>query len=604
MYNKLIDSYKKNIQEIWVFITVFFLHIILNPLLPHVSSLPTETLSKAAAAYFSGKNWSSIMYGSDYYGTGFYVILTPIYCLTDNAAIIRHCTLGLVVFLVSCQAVICYKIMTRFLKVENKGFAQFLSIGLSFLPVVRSNMALNEPPLEFIMWIILYLLLDNLNRSERKKMYVSSVVIGILLGYSRTIHERAIIFIIATIITVCFFHIVFKKKSVNYVFFSGSLIISIILSEVYNLFAKNVLWGGQEIGNTVGAVVRKSSNMIELLFSPNGIRAFFHIMFGEIFTANIYTCGFFILGILLFFRLSADFVRNAGKRQDIQCIMEYYIVFVFILCIGATIGIMALQGLNGAIIAYNDSIAAKSYCFLRYFFVYYSPICMISILALYKRKVKQKEVYISLVLMMVLSKYVVSYFTPVINNNPSLTLDRFHYLSPFSLRKPDETLTLGQLALCIQVCFIIYFIILFCMKKNKMIISISLTIGLFAYEYLYSTFGYSFYFMNSYYEYVNSFCEEIYHNEIMNDVDSVYVVSTNASYVAVLEMPDVDIRKGFPDSVTEGMLILASTSKNSAEQFGALYLIKLDKNEFLYFSDINLYKKFNEDGYEIVFLNK
>lgn len=603
MRSKLIDLYKNNVHEICVFIVVFLFHIILNPLLPHISSLPTETLSKAAAAYFSGKNWESIMLGSDYYGTGFYIILTPIYCLTNNAVIIRQFTLGLVVLLVSFQAVICYKIMICFLKVESKKIAQFLSIGLSFLPVVRSNMAINEPPLEFIMWIVVYLLLDNLNQAPKKKLYINSIVIGILLGYSRTIHERAITFITAAFITVCFFHIMFKKKSVSYIFFGGSLVISIVLSEAYNSFAYNILWGGQELKNTVAAAGSKSLNAMKLLFSENGVRAAFNILFGEIFTANVYTCGLFLLGILLFFRLSFYFIRNKIKKQDMQFVNEYYIVFIFTLCICATIGIMVLQTLNGAIIAYNDSIAAKSYCYLRYFFIYYPPICMVSFLLLYKRKTKKKEIYISLILMLLLSKYVVSYFAPVINNNPSLQLDRFHYLSPFSLRKPDEALTMGQLAFCIEVCFILYFFMLFCIQKNKIIIAISFIIGLFIYEYLYSILGFSSYFMNSYYEYVNSFCEEIYHTEIMEAVDSVYVLSTNASYTAVLEMPDVNIQKGFPDCITEGMLILTPTSENSVIQFENLYLIKLDENEFLYFSDTGLYKKFNEAGYEIAFFN-
>ncbi len=99
MRSKFIDLYKNYIHEIWLFIIVFFFHMMLNPLLPHISSLPTETLSKAAAAYFSGKNWESLMVGSDYYGTGFYIILTPIYCLTNHAVIIRQFTLGLVVLL-------------------------------------------------------------------------------------------------------------------------------------------------------------------------------------------------------------------------------------------------------------------------------------------------------------------------------------------------------------------------------------------------------------------------------------------------------------------------------------------------------------------------
>lgn len=602
MRSKFIDLYKNYIHEIWLFIIVFFFHMMLNPLLPHISSLPTETLSKAAAAYFSGKNWESLMVGSDYYGTGFYIILTPIYCLTNHAVIIRQFTLGLVVLLVSFQAVICYKIMTCFLKVESKRFAQFLSAGLSFLPVVRSNMALNEPPLEFIMWIIVYLLLDNLNQVPKKKLYTNSIIIGMLLGYSRTVHERALTFLAATIITVFFFHIVFQKKSVSYVFFGGSLIVSLILSEVYNSFAYNILWGGQEIKNTVAAAGSKSFNAVKLLFSENGVKAAFHILFGEIFTANVYTCGLFLLSILLFFRLSFYIIGNKVKKDNMQFINEYYIIFIFALCICATIGIMALQTLNGAIIAYNESIAAKSYCYLRYFFIYYPPICMVSFLFLYKRKIKKKEIYISLILMMLLSKYVVSYFAPVINNNPSLQLDRFHYLSPFSFRKPDEALTMIQLALCIEVCFVIYLLMLLCIRKYKTIIAISFIIALFVYEYVYSVFGFSSYFMNSYYAYINSFCEKVYCNEIMEAVDSVYVVSANASYMAAMEMPDMDIRKGFPDSITERMLILAPTTENNVTQFDTLYRITLDENEFLYFSDTDLYKKFDEAGYKIVFL--
>ena len=69
-----------------------------------------------------------------------------------------------------------------------------------------------------------------------------------------------------------------------------------------------------------------------------------------------------------------------------------------------------------------------------------------------------------------------------------------------------------------------------------------------------------------------------------------------------MEMPDMDIRKGFPDSITERMLILAPTTENNVTQFDTLYRITLDENEFLYFSDTDLYKKFDEAGYKIVFL--
>lgn len=168
-----------------------------------------------------------------FYGTDFYVLLTPLFYLVQEPIIIRQVALGLVVFIVLLQAVISFKIMIEFLNVTDKKFAFLLSIGLSFLPVIRSNMAINEPPLEFFMWLVLYLTLININSTNKTIIVRNTIVIALVLCYTRTIHGRALTFIVAFSITIVLCMVLFKKKIVALFSFGIVMGLGYLISELY-----------------------------------------------------------------------------------------------------------------------------------------------------------------------------------------------------------------------------------------------------------------------------------------------------------------------------------------------------------------------------------
>lgn len=589
------------------FIFTFLGHIFLNFTILHCAALPTEALSRTVAYHVINNDISTILANSNYYGTGFYVLFTPLFLLTNNGFLVRQIILLVLCIIVSLQSVISYEVITNYLKFDKKFVAILITFIISYLPVVHSNVSINEPPLEMIFWLVLYLSLINMKTESVVRRIINTVLIVFLLCWAQTIHERAIVFIISYSICYLFVIIAFRKKMLNLIAAVISLIPFAFMYLAYTKWVKDSLWAKTNITNTSGARIGIAQKLVsQYLFSEGGIAAFFKTVFSQIFTANVYTCGLFVVAFISLLCYIIVIVRKLAKKEIISVEEENktLIILLYGMASVATILYMGASSLKTVILATQSETGTRVYAFLRYFFVFVPPLLMLTLMDLYKQNVSRRIVLISFAVSAALAKYVYfDIFKSPLENNPGFQLDRFHYFSAFSLRKAEEPLTslhFLYVSLVLMFCYVLY-LILMNGKKAKLVLLIVLG-SLLIYEYMYMNFNNIKSSSDSFYASMDSYDENIYGNdEIRNSIKALYVPNTTTCYVLISEHLDLGVINEMPESLGSGEVLL--NSGLCPRDTDIAYFVILDQNEYLYFSDEVLKELLSEKGFNVMDIN-
>lgn len=595
MYKKL-HKYK---MQIGVFIIVFLLHIIYNPSICTITSLPTELAAFALAAKFSGYDWSVLMNETAYYGTGFYTLFMPLFLLIKDTYILHQLILFVVTIVATIPSVICYQIMVQYFEINNKLYAGIASVSLSYFAVIRNNIAINEHPLRLILWLVILFWLKSYNTNSQKQRIIYSVLIASLLGYSLTIHTRALTFIIAFFLTVLIAYLLFKKTIIHIPVFMSMLFCSVFLANRYISYTTKTIWQttSSDLDNSISTIA-KGIKMLNLLFSKEAIQGVINIFTGQVFAGNIYSCGLLGIFIVIFIKEIMNIIRcrlckdkTVLLKIDVSRQNLFLILFCMFVCITATILMHCLLSLEGAMLSIERNTGAKVYFYLRYYFYYLQPVFMVFMVFLYKYKEKLvKEVLTGSGVCVLLSIPVFIYIAATTVENPTLRLDYSYYLAPFTLRRYKEMINLIDFAAVLKVLLLINFIIYILVKRKK-VLSVALFIMiLLAYEYSYLVFGVTQCDAINQYSKIDSFKEIIYENPNINSrIKTLYYSgSTFPAYVAQYEMPSMQISMGNPEETVKGELVLRENklSLKTLQKFGWRYMAVLDENEILYIPDV------------------
>ena len=533
-----------------IFVFVVILHEVLNLFFETLCSLPTEMASLGIAAYVAGYDWSSLLADTDYYGNGFYFLMAPLLNVIENTYVFHQVTLFIVVLINWIPSVLCYKLMKR--SIDNNMVCLLTAIIVSLLDVVTTVAATNEHPLKLIIWLCLYMLIELINEERRLKRWLYSFFVAILLAYSITVHERALALVCVISVTVVLFLLLFKKCIVNLPIFYGTLLGGYVLSRKAVNFIVKLLWvsdDGSELRNSNGTI-GKILGLVDELFSSNGIEGFFNTIMSQLFAGNMYSLGVLAIILCVTFLIFKDALMGAIRKtaNDQVKLQEQFVIAC--VCVGTAIGTVcanAVLNIEAAKILIAQNTGAKFYFFLRYYFIYLSPMFMLVIVYVYEFRERILKCKSAIALINLVNFfYIIKHILPTTFENPSIKLDPAYYIAAFVGREYGEAIAPRHIWGIIIVVTIVYMIMFYLWKKNKYTTWLAIFTCLCAYQYTYIVFTYNMGLENRNYEYINSFISEVYLSEEYRDnVDDIAVVgSTFMAQIAQYEMKEKNIYQG------------------------------------------------------------
>ena len=291
-----------------------------------LSAPPVEDAlgTMGAAAYLAGYDWSLFL-ASDgfFYKYGMTFLYLPAFLFVKNP-IVRYkillaCNSALDAFI----PVLVYKISNKHLCL-GKDIAFYISIMCGMMPSVLlyTKYTWAEPALFLIPWIIIYLLLElyAIKKDTLGKREYLSLALGFVCVSGFMCHQRGIIFLIATLMTLLFIKIATQKSLISKLPFYTSLIVTLIFDRLCNhLLREYVYLGIKPAHNLIDSFL--DPTLYRQLLSANGL-----VVLGKSFCGwmmNVCVSGFGIttIGIITGFACIYRFLFY--KKNDAGNIIHY-----------------------------------------------------------------------------------------------------------------------------------------------------------------------------------------------------------------------------------------------------------------------------------------
>ena len=582
--NPLTDAHCKFI----IVMLVFFTHLIINPLVRTVASLPTEMESLSLAEYLCGNDWSQLLKNMDYYGVGFYVFFFPLVKIIHDRFILHQVILAICCLLNCIPSLICYKLMHKDFGIKSKGFCVLAAVGLSFFDAAYTITAINELPIKLSWWLIIYLLGKCMNTTQNKKKALYSALISVLLIFTLTVHTRALINIVVVACVIFAMFIIYRDWVVNVPVLLGVLIPGYVIEQIVIKKVVRILWltgQGNELRNSEGSL-SKMFSMVGQLFKEDGIQGFFNTLSTQLIGANVYSLGIFFISVAVFIFVGVSVYRER-KADKITLHVKKMFMGSFMCLLGtfATIFFFCLWTMQASRNAIAANEVIKSYIYLRYFYFFLTPMYVYSLVFLYHNyETIQSKINLIMAVYTVVVLYAFAYVVPAVTANPSAKMDSGYQLAGLCLRGYNEAMSTNQFVFVSLLPFGLYFVIRFFAKRKHLTVVVAVLIALFAYEYYYAAIVRNVNKANEHYEMVNGYLETIYKND-----DYRYTIKkiqigggTYMAQVAQYEMPDIVVIREEEIVPEVPLLTTRMVSWEITQTYNYKYVCKLDKDEFLY----------------------
>lgn len=365
----------ENCRTGWLMLGVFLIAFLPRVFLC-MQTVPVRTLSDelatiSGAAYFAGLDWSSVISNAGYYGSGFSALFAPVFWITDNPFVLYKLMLiGASVFQ-SLIAPISYHLMKKYFKIDKKLFLIPASLACSFMVVTRTTIFYNEHMLIFISWLAAWLLCILTQTADRWKKRGYTLLMMLLLGYSLTIHTRALTYWIAFAVVIVLYYWVYRKWLVSKIAFLAGGAGAYVLGQKFVELVQNGIWlaGDQAIRNQEINIPIPTD-----IFRLETWQAWISIIVGQLNTISAVTGGFILLCIIAAFCV----IWQAVLKRKGNPLYVTVLVF-FTLCCGATIAAQSFSWLGGVVGGIQDGFGTKLYgmkavTYVRYFGPYAGPV--------------------------------------------------------------------------------------------------------------------------------------------------------------------------------------------------------------------------------------
>lgn len=486
------DKQKTLFNSLIVFLIVFIPKVILCLRTIPLSIISDEIATMSAGAWAAGLDWSAVISHAGYYGSGMTVFTAPIYYLTDNPIIIYRVTGVFCAFLQSLPSVIAYMTAKKIFNVKDRE-SIFIGVISGYFVMTRANVIFNEHALVLVSWIIMVLLfkLHQNNEKSGKKVLYTLLLMGVL-GWSMTLHTRAVTYWIALAVLVVFYHICYRRWIVSVPVAIGGGAVGWLLSKSVVSYMKEILWN---VGS--GSSVRNGEISVgggfDTLFHLKDIRPWLSIVLGQIHTIGVYTCGFAILFLVVFICVICRFLFLKKSRdvlkKDVVINYSVPVIVFFLTAVMITVVGQSITWLGGSVAVYEGGPATqeygvKAYGYLRYFGNYCGPLLMLGMIWMVQKKDLILQYFKPTFAVMVLVEiYWIVCMVPYVHLCKEVGVLEY-YLSYlwYPLDKPFRYLSFMPASIIMFAAIIFGYI---CVKKEKSIISFGILAVVFINTYMY-----------------------------------------------------------------------------------------------------------------------
>lgn len=536
-----------------------------------------------SAAYFAGKDWMEIGHEySAYYGYGFVALFSWLYRITNDGLLVYRIILVICNLLNVVSCVFCYKIAEMFQGFSNKYVLYFICIASTAVQGTGWCGIYNEYALNVCVWAVLYLLVKLCDANMLKNVRIKyTVILGVLLAYSCTVHARAV----ALYILVAFCVIVFwikEKKIIVHISTMIGMCLLYVVQKYYTDYLQMILLG--EVSSN-SSVIAKAANGMQGGFSWKMIQTFLISVLTYIHELNFITAGVAVACVAAMLYAGCCCVKNKvvinfnnRQRNILLCCFVYSIcgIGAFLLGICFTNRTEIYRGMVNDI-----SVHLRFLTLVRYFMPFVAPFifCTIIFLKIFKEEARKDIFRWALVIFIGLQVIFFLIVFPEIKATGWANVVYLPYTWDIEMERDAVYLVSGGL--------VFFFVALFCIwqirKGNWKILCMTIflfsTLGVI-YRYVHQmTLSNNYNLVNGGYEYFKE----------VDETEDIYVVETIAEgeedetayyFLYQILLPNMCIIPGVPTDVLDETKILTN-DPTSVFGYESYEVIQLDDNEWL-----------------------
>lgn len=550
----------------------------------------------SSPAYIAGYNWSEVVSNAGYYGFGFYALFFWLFRITDNPIVIYRIFTIIGAFVQALVAPACYYFLVHCLKFGEEKKAFLLSVISSYFVAVSASTVYNEIPFSLLIWLIAIILCKIIDSdSNKKRKFLWSFFLVLLLMYSLTIHTRTWSVIIAVILAMTVYGLLYRKMLISIAIIPVVGILYFIVQKSIQ-YMQNILWNAGNGDTLKNASINIGQPEIERLSS------ICKILFGQVNSFMIFsigTLGLAILGILFYW---GQRWYSRYKKIDLLDANELELEKKSIL-----VGLTMLIAFGGTIVAQSiswsyamnagDEYSYKACFYLRYAIPFAGVIFVLGMRLFLAKQCKFKHILIFLFLItFLLSVYLFIYIFPnVAELEVCGTAGMGAALGYISFKAVNISNYLKM--------FLIYWV-LFCLvillllyKKDMLMLSIVCLILMYQYHYNDKYVDKpveqdNYTVVNASYQWVEELKKDGI--EIPNTlyvVDCTNQTDHNNYYLFQLFFFNKTVIPAIPEDGVDDVLLFSNSRIDDMETYE---MLRLDKNEYVYLKGkyVNLlYKK-------------
>lgn len=283
----------------------------INMELPAVN--PDEIGVASIAAFYSGKDWSSLMGTIGYYyGYIQALFYMPLFMVFGSPYALYKAMLVMNGVLISFIPMIAYHLAAKLgiPKVWQKITIAFCS-GFYVTYIAHSKFIWNEAISSLLPWVLIWCVFMAWDRKNKYSRFTFSVLSGFLCAVCYAAHSRLIAVVIALVLTLLAAVWFFREKILNLSVFFVSLVVSFVTEYFCRSMVQKIVWDGGPRGNTMEGGLQR----IEGLFSADGFDRFIATLFGHLYTFCTSTLGIGVLAIVFFIVMCANRISEWHKNR-------------------------------------------------------------------------------------------------------------------------------------------------------------------------------------------------------------------------------------------------------------------------------------------------
>ncbi len=554
-----------------------------------------EIWTLSSAAKLAGFDWSGIMEGGRYYGMGFYSLFFPLFKAIKSPVLLYRTILTICVFLNGGISIIAYYIIKYFGINLSRIIHILTSVICSYIVTYQIVFIYNEHIYVLLCWgIIFLLLLLNASFENRRRHLLYSLLLTIIMIYAIFIHARAVTIWIGIALIEMLYRIIYKKWLIDIKILLFFGIIGYFLAN--KAVELQIAWLWQSGTSEIDNVAVYNGGLKELL-NPQNWQAWMTIIWGQIFSGDIWSGGLLITSLVL---AISTIVQCSLREKKEKLETKFFIIFTFCLvCIGVTIGGQSISWLGGvkeAIDTKNQEADAwRAVVYLRYYMAYAVPMMLAGVFYLIKhiRNLKQELIYIVWTKLIVYGVWAAFILPNTLYVNKASSPFRAFALQHMT----DNTTGIRTYVLAILVAILLYAFVLLAYYKKSYIFVVILFMLFFGYRYSYDSMN----FLKEereYFQNVNGIYNLASNNlEVIDDLDTIYVAGDRRTKDELQFL----FRNSIILDATEiktNYIVFAGKEYEIPEESN-IYFAEIDENEFIFAKGKENIKKIERLGIEL-----